>query len=190
MIKSEWIVSSMAERNALTVASADVYQGAECMVLSTGSVFRAVRSGTGATMWAGVCTESGEWTPTFAPIGAIKADPAMSSYFATYTRIGDLVRCVTTFEGQLDSATAARSFSIGNLPVNPGSNLGTAHPVVGALAVFNCPLSVTGAGTDAIQAPLYATEGAKSVTCFFSSNEADATAFDGTAWWEYFVAES
>jgi hypothetical protein len=89
MIKSEWIVSNMAARNALEVASADVYQGAECMVLSTGSVFRAVRAGTGATMWAGVVTESGVTTLTATAISGGTCDAAAT---CMYTRAGDIVQ--------------------------------------------------------------------------------------------------
>jgi hypothetical protein len=57
-IKSEWIVASTTARNALTVTDADVQLGAECKVNADGAIYRAVRSGTGATMWAASDAES------------------------------------------------------------------------------------------------------------------------------------
>jgi hypothetical protein len=57
-IKSEWIVASTTARNALTVTDADVQLGAECKVLADGAIYRAVRSGSGATMWAASDAES------------------------------------------------------------------------------------------------------------------------------------
>jgi hypothetical protein len=54
MIKSEWIVASMTARNALPVAQADVYAGAECMVLESGAAYRATRGGAGADCWLAI----------------------------------------------------------------------------------------------------------------------------------------
>jgi hypothetical protein len=185
MIKSEWIVSNMAARNALTVASADVYQGAECMVLSTGSVFRAVRAGTGATMWAGVCTASATWAPVFSGLSNVKASPAMVADATAYTRIGDLVDCSVAFSGQLDSGTAARSFKM-SIPVTLPGTLA----IVGDVSLFSAPQAVVSAGTDAYMPSIYATVAASTVDVYFNCNEADATAFDGFARWQYFIAES
>jgi hypothetical protein len=190
MIKSEWIVATMAARNALEVASADVYQGAECMVLSTGSVFRAVRAGTGATMWAGVCTASGTWTPVFSGEAQIKtSDPAMSAYAATYSRIGDLVMADATFEGELSSATVAREFKM-SVPVDPGDVFGGAGGAVsGSVAMFDV-LAIAAAGTDFFPPAIYATEDAKTVTIFFNSNEAADSYFGGNVRFSYMVREA
>jgi hypothetical protein len=123
MIKSEWIVSSMAARNALVVASADVYQGAECMVLSTGSVFRAVRSGSGATMWAGVVTEQGDWAPTYSNLVELKsvAPDAPTTLWGSYEKCGNMVTGHLYWGVTTDGATSARSFDV-TPPIDPGGS--------------------------------------------------------------------
>jgi hypothetical protein len=190
MIKSEWIVSNMTARNALVVAQADVYAGAECMVQSTGSVFRAVRSGTGATMWAGVCTASGTWTPDFSGETQIKsAEPAMSAYAATYMRVGDLVTADATFEGELSSATAAREFKM-SVPVDPGDVFGGAGGAVSGSVTIYDSQAVTSAGTDYYGPAIYATNDAKTVGIFFNSNEAADTYFGGNVRFSYMVREA
>jgi hypothetical protein len=121
MIK--WIVESIAERNALDVRFADVIAGAECVVQSTGSVFRAVRAGTGATMWAGVVTEQGDWAPTYSGLVDLKA----VAPDAPYTLWGDYERCGNMVTGHLywgvttDGTDPAREFSV-TPPINPGGD--------------------------------------------------------------------
>lgn len=183
MIKSEWIVSNMAARNLLEVASADVYAGAECMVLSTGSVFRAVRSGTGATMWAGVCTASGEWTPVYSEESNIKtagAD-ALSTTFADHIRFGDRVEADVYFAGKLNSTTALRTFEM-TLPINPGDDLAF------ELAATSGQVILDGATT-----PLWTWSDPgeeRGVIFSFATAAADATVFYGMVHVVYRVIEA
>jgi hypothetical protein len=180
MIKSEWIVANMAARNALTVAQADVYQGAECMVLSTGSVFRAVRSGTGATMWAGVVTESGTWTPVYSGHTNIKTSPAIETYEATYSRTGDLVEADAYFGGQLDTTNNSRLIEL-TVPVARGAVFD------GTYAVASAQIQIDGA-FDAMWQVAYPTAGTE-ILVNFGTTEADATPFYGAVHFAYRVVE-
>jgi hypothetical protein len=125
MIK--WTFEDMAARNAQGVTFADVIAGAECIVQSTGSVFRAVRSGTGATVWAGVCTEQGEWDPTYADLVGLKS----VAPDAPYTLYGDYEKCGNMITGHLywgvttDGVTPGREFTV-TPPVSPGSDFADA----------------------------------------------------------------
>jgi hypothetical protein len=181
MIKSEWIVSNMTARNALVVAQADVYAGAECMVQSTGSVFRAVRSGSGATMWAGVVTASGEWTPVFTGHTNIKTSPAMVIYSATYTRIGDVVEAKAYVGGTLDTTNNSRDFDM-TVPVNPGADF--------AAEAATCASNIV---VDGVFDPLWQIAqptAARLVNVNFGSTAADGTAFYGPVSISYQVVEA
>lgn len=89
-IKSEWIVASTTARNALTVSDGDVLVGAESKVLADGQVYRAVRSGSGATCWSFAAPmASGITVLTATAISGGTCDAAAT---CMYTRVGDIVQ--------------------------------------------------------------------------------------------------
>jgi hypothetical protein len=177
MIK--WTFEDMAARNAQAVTFADVIAGAECIVQSTGSVFRAVRSGTGATMWAGVVTESGTWTPVYSGHTNIKTSPAIETYEATYSRTGDLVSADAYFGGQLNTANNSRLVEL-TVPVARGAVF------EGTYAVASAQIQIDGA-FDAMWQVAYPTT--TEILVNFGTTEADATPFYAAVHFAYRVVE-
>lgn len=114
-IRPEWIVPSMSARNALTTTFADVIAGDECLVQSTGSVFRAVRAGSGATVWAGVTTEQGTYTPVVSASGGLTLTGTNSG---SYTRIGDRVLFSAAFPSVARSGGAGAVLFTFSLPID------------------------------------------------------------------------
>jgi hypothetical protein len=94
MIK--WTRSTMAQRNAIDVRFADVIAGAEVLVESTGSIFRAIKPGTGAGVWAGVVQAQSTWEPE---PSTLDGDLTFGTAYGRYTRIGDSVEFKAAFIG-------------------------------------------------------------------------------------------
>jgi hypothetical protein len=51
MIKSDWVVPTIEARDALVVTHGDYMLGCECVVLTTGRLYRAIGSGRGPGIW-------------------------------------------------------------------------------------------------------------------------------------------
>lgn len=100
-IRSDWVVADTTARDALVVRDGDVAFGSESRLLSDGSVWRAVRSGSGEDCWtpvtlaaisddvqADIPMESGTWTPTCTAVTNLDAVTGVTSQ---YFRFGNIV---------------------------------------------------------------------------------------------------
>jgi lysophospholipase L1-like esterase len=83
-----WTVATIALRNALPVSDGDVAIGASARVLADGAVYRAIRSGTGATCW-----------------GAVESTQRKRRAYATIACLGDSLFSTSSYSSTVGSTT-------------------------------------------------------------------------------------
>jgi hypothetical protein len=151
MIKSEWIVADITARNALTTTWADVLLGNECFVQSTSAIYRAVRSGTGATVWRASDVESefdaDEVGTALAGTDTMLVKTAAGSYVtALLSRIATYVATALNVTSGTWAPTVTATSNLDGTPtVDDGYYIR-----VGSIVVFICRAvydATTGAGT-------------------------------------------
>jgi hypothetical protein len=107
-IRTDWIVADVTARNLIATTWADVVLGNECLVNATGSIYRAVRAGSGATVWRASDVESefhaDEVGTTLAGTDTMLIKTAAGSYVTAL-----LSRIATYIESALPVATGSWS---------------------------------------------------------------------------------
>lgn len=124
-----WTVANMAERDLTPVTSADVAQGAELVVQTTGAIFRAVKSGVGADCWAGVMWFTGDVEATWEAAGTTEIGGESSgTTTGVMTICGDVASLNLAFVAVADSGAPAAGlvtveapFRVGNFGATDGS---------------------------------------------------------------------
>jgi hypothetical protein len=139
-IRTDWIVADVTARNALSTTWADVLAGSESLVLSTGAIYRAVRAGSGATMWtpvtiAAISDEvatdegvvSGTWNPTATTVTNMDS---VGAVVGGYTRVGARVMVSGTV-ASADATTGSSNIAFSLSPLPVASNFGATTDATG-----------------------------------------------------------
>lgn len=151
MIRSDWVVADATARNALATTWADVLLGNECFVQSTSSIYRAVRSGSGASIWRASDVESefdaDEVNTALAGTDLLLVKTAAGSYVTA------LLSRVATYVASANNVTSGTWTPTMTLTTNldaitPSTGM---YVRVGSIVVAGCKMSIDATSAAAIE---------------------------------------